>query len=84
VFKPGDRVVYISAERGPDYGDVGIVLGFEDNGNVHVSFEQFRSGHKFYTQYDIPYTSGWVCVPSKLVLEEIYNSPLYQALREVD
>lgn len=79
MFKPGDRVVVVdnykySVTRG---GSVGVVVKLKPYA-VYVKFE-FTTGDKNASVgREYPISS------ELLVLEEVYNSPLYKALAELD
>lgn len=71
-FKIGDRVVLVyqpDYDESPLYNEAGTVwFVFEDNSQIRVDFD--KSGRK------------WGISSYKFVKEELFNSPLYQALKE--
>lgn len=70
MFKVGDRVVIVQAL---DFfnkryiGEAGTIIDTDDNG-ADIKFDNFKTNESFYFE--------------RFIHEEIYNSPLYKALKE--
>lgn len=73
-FKVGDRVIKIRANK-------------DDAVKLHqtaIVIPDYQGHYSFCVEYKLPSgQNDWVRAdPSKFVLEEVYNSPLYKLLKE--
>ena len=81
MFKIGDRVICVNEFESP-YQKVGTVIGFENQ--PLVKFENWVDGHfGWINKKKLSNISDcWFLNNEDLVSEEVYHSPLFQAMRE--
>lgn len=77
MFKKGDRVVVTYSEKIGNQkltlpGDFGVIKDFGEYGRVFVNFDIARNLDR----------SSWWVDGDKLVTPEVYNSPLFNVMKE--